>query len=202
MVVASSQAQTISIGDGPAGSITTRMSGSPLVSATTSDYTGFAYDLSFGQDLFSSFGAVDTVTIWVTETGITTQGGKPFKFSFQSGFTENVIPAGATVVESTFVDGSDTPYGTATPLASETFTALGATSVSSPGPFTLTGPYSITEEYQVTGAAPLSTIAELSTNLGPQTPAPEISTWAMLGLGFAALGFAGYRARRSAIAIS
>ena len=29
-------------------------------------------------------------------------------------------------------------------------------------------------------------------------PAPEPATWAMMGLGFAALGFAGYRARRSA----
>ncbi len=30
---------------------------------------------------------------------------------------------------------------------------------------------------------------------------PEPSTWAMLGLGFAALGFAGYRSRRTAISI-
>ncbi len=31
---------------------------------------------------------------------------------------------------------------------------------------------------------------------------PEPATWAMLGIGFAALGFAGYRARRSAISIA
>jgi fibro-slime domain-containing protein len=34
------------------------------------------------------------------------------------------------------------------------------------------------------------------------TPVPEASTWAMMGLGFAGLGFAGFRARRSAISIA
>ena len=33
-------------------------------------------------------------------------------------------------------------------------------------------------------------------------PVPEASTWAMMGLGFAGLGFAGFRARRSAISIA
>ncbi len=32
--------------------------------------------------------------------------------------------------------------------------------------------------------------------------APELSTWAMMGLGFAGLGFAGYRSRRTATAIA
>ena len=32
--------------------------------------------------------------------------------------------------------------------------------------------------------------------------APELSTWAMMGLGFAGLGFAGYRLRRTATAIA
>jgi fibro-slime domain-containing protein len=31
------------------------------------------------------------------------------------------------------------------------------------------------------------------------TPVPEVSTWAMMALGFAGLGFAGYRARRSSV---
>ncbi len=36
----------------------------------------------------------------------------------------------------------------------------------------------------------------------PLTAVPEPSTWAMMGLGFAALGFAGYRARRTSISIA
>jgi hypothetical protein len=32
--------------------------------------------------------------------------------------------------------------------------------------------------------------------------APELSTWAMMGLGFAGLGFAGYRSRRGAVSIA
>ena len=34
------------------------------------------------------------------------------------------------------------------------------------------------------------------------TGAPELSTWAMMGLGFAALAFAGYRSRRTAISMA
>ncbi len=36
----------------------------------------------------------------------------------------------------------------------------------------------------------------------PLTAVPEPSTWAMMGLGFAALGFAGYRARKTSISIA
>ncbi len=40
--------------------------------------------------------------------------------------------------------------------------------------------------------------------LGSQVPggAPELSTWAMMGLGFVGLGFAGYRARRATTAVA
>jgi hypothetical protein len=31
---------------------------------------------------------------------------------------------------------------------------------------------------------------------------PELSTWMMMGLGFASLGFAGYRARRATSAVA
>jgi hypothetical protein len=43
--------------------------------------------------------------------------------------------------------------------------------------------------------------AVLDINL-PLSAAPEPSTWAMMGLGFAALGFAGYRARKTSISIA
>ncbi len=42
-------------------------------------------------------------------------------------------------------------------------------------------------------------IGNILDNVTLSTGIPEASTWAMLGLGFAGLGFAGFRARRSAV---
>ena len=52
------------------------------------------------------------------------------------------------------------------------------------------------------------TLGEYSLNRGPNSPlffaeltVPEPSTWAMMILGFASLGFAGYRVSRKAAAV-
>ncbi len=86
------------------------------------------------------------------------------------------------------VDGST---GTAT-------SASGSNYVSSPGSgfigFISTTPVS-SAVLTGTGAEDFVDIAQLS-----GTTVPEPSTWAMLLLGFAGLGYAGYRARRSAVA--
>jgi hypothetical protein len=119
--------------------------------------------------------------------------------SILSTLTQNHIPAGASVTETTYFDALDRAYGTGTKLATATFTAegenLGVTKI-----VDAFHPYSITEEYQVTipVAAPptvLSTISMDTTTEGPIT-IPEPSTWTMMALGFAGLGYAAYGRRR------
>ena len=83
----------------------------------------------------------------------------------------------------------------------------GLTVVSAPGPtaaVSTTGTYTgapgtfaFTLAYGECCGAP----AVLDVNL-PLSSTPEPSTWAMMGLGFAALGFAGYRARKTSVSIA
>jgi hypothetical protein len=208
--VAGAVAQTISIGTGPEGSITTLASGDPSVSATDPgfQFSTNGFDFSSGADLGSTNATIsvlgepgNTITIWVTETDINL-GPTPQKLSIVSGLTQNVLPDGATVVETTYFDASNTAYGTATQLATATFTSIG-TNAPVTSVIDAYAPYSITERYDVTLLLPtpptaLSTISMVTTTEGPIPIIPETSTWMMMGLGFAGLGLAGYaRGRRS-----
>ena len=206
--VAGAGAQTISIGTGPEGSITTLASDDPAVSAIGPgfQFSTNAFDFSSGADLGSTNATIsvlgnpgDTITIWVTETGINL-GPTPQKLSIVSGLTQNVLPDGATVVETTYFDASNTAYGTATQLATMTFTSIGA-NVPVTSIVDAYAPYSITERYDVTLLLPtpptaLSTISMVTTTDGPIPIIPETSTWIMMAIGFAGLGYAGYGRRR------
>jgi PEP-CTERM motif len=142
----------------------------------------------------------------VTETDVNL-GPTPQKLSFTSGLTQNQLPAGATVTETTWFDASDTAYGTGTQLATETFSSIGSSTPVTTVVDALT-PYSITEEYDVTFSLPapptaLSTISLTTTTDGPIPIVPEPSTWMMMAIGFAGLGYAAYgRARRSQASIA
>ena len=146
-----------------------------------------------------SVNVVGTFTIWVTETGINL-GPTPQKLSFLSDFTQNHLPAGASVTETTYFDASDTAYGIGTKLATDTFTSSGT---NGPGVTTVVDalkPYSLTEEYVITiplatRPTSLSTISLDTTTEGPIT-VPEPSTWTMMALGFVGLGYAAYGRRR------
>ena len=211
--VAGAGAQTIEIGVGPQGSITTVASGSGSASYTAGDMTFLAQasDFSFGADLGSTAQTVSvnvgppagpgTITIWVTETDISL-GSAPQQLKFVSGFTQNLLPSGSSVVETTYFDPSNTAFGTATQLATATFNSI---DTNSPGATTLVddfaAPWSISEEYVVTiglGAPPtvLSTISLDTTVNGPIPILPEPSTWAMMLIGFVGLGYAGWRGSR------
>jgi PEP-CTERM motif len=203
-------AQTIEIGTGPEGSITTLASGDPSVSAIGPGFSfqATALDFSAGADLGSTVATISilaepnvTVTIWVTETDVNL-GPTPQKLSFVSGLTQNQLPEGATVTETTYFDASNTAYGTGTQLATATFTSIGSNA-----PVTTVvdalAPYSITERYDVTFSLPtpptaLSTIDLTTTTEGPIPIVPEPSTWVMMAIGFAGLGYTAYgRGRRS-----
>jgi PEP-CTERM motif len=203
-------AQTIFIGSGPAGSIVTLASGEFITSAIAPDdtFSVTAQDFSSGADLGSTNATISvlanpgvTLSIWVSETDINL-GPTPQKLSFLSGLTQNQLPAGATVTETTWFDASNAQYGTGTLLATHTFTSIGSISPSATVIDAL-APYSITEEYDITFSLPsaptaLSTITLGTTTDGPIPIVPEPSTWMMMAIGFAGLGFAGYsRSRRS-----
>jgi len=205
--VAGAGAQTIEVGFGPHSSITTLVSGTTFADTGSLSklFAGEASDFSKGADLgstsstFSVDSSPATLTIWVTETGINL-GPTPQKLSFLSDFTQNRLPVGASVTETTYFDASDTAYGIGTKLATDTFTSSGT---NGPGVTTVVDalkPYSLTEEYVITiplatRPTSLSTISLDTTTDGPIT-VPEPSTWTMMALGFAGLGYAAYGRRR------
>jgi PEP-CTERM motif-containing protein len=135
--------------------------------------------------------AAGTLIIWVTETGLTSPLGE---VKFTSGLTSNLFfGAISSVTLSTFVsptDGVSPPNGS--PLDTATFTGLGTetlSTVDNPG----AGPYSLQEVFVIkaTGAGDTNLTIDLRSSV-----IPEPSTWAMMLLGFAGLGFLGYRKAR------
>ncbi len=66
------------------------------------------------------------------------------------------------------------------------------------GPF----PSSLTISFTQTPAGASGTISNSATfSVPPSGVIPELSTWAMMGIGFAALGFAGYRSSRRSVTL-
>jgi hypothetical protein len=137
--------------------------------------------------------ASGTLIIWVTETGLTSPLGR---VKFTSGLTSNLLEGAiSSATLSTFVsptDGVSPPNGT--PLDTATFTGLGTetlSTVDNPG----AGPYSLQEVFVIhaTGAGDTNLSIDLTSSV-----IPEPSTWAMVIVGFAGLGFLGYRQTRRA----
>jgi hypothetical protein len=209
MTAGAARAEMISIGFGstPVTVAGPSSSGSASFTDPAGTFLSQGTDFSNGADLGSSAHTISvndgfsTLTIWVTETGINL-GPLPQKLKFVSNFTQNTLPAGASVIETTYFDPHDAAFGTAVKLATATFTTIGTDSpMSTTLDDHLATPYSITEEYQVTIATPtlpaaLSTINLTTTTLGSIPFVPEPSTWAMMALGFAGLGYAAYGRRR------
>ena len=200
-ISAGSASAQILVGYGPHSSIT------PAAFAGGNwfgpDFVATAFDIT-GNDFFSlagtlSFAVTGSETIWITETG---NNFGAANLTFSSGFSQNVLPHGATVTETTYFDPSDAAFGITDLLQSASFSAPGGA-----GPLTNTfdvlGSYSLTEEYVITVPLPvpptaLSTISLDTTfnGVAPHSALPETSTWAMLGVGFAAVGLLGMTKRR------
>jgi hypothetical protein len=216
LTAAAAGAQTIEIGVGPEGSVISKATGSAdsVLSFTAPGdiWSASAIDAAGGADLGSTNITVSEnfsgeLTIWVTETSVDI-GPTPQQLLFLSSFTQNQIPAGASVTETTWFDASDVAFGTATQLATKTFTTIDTNSPDVNTIVEAPTPYSITEEYDVTipistSPAVLSTISLQTTPDGPIPIIPKPSTWVMVALGFAGLGYAAYgRSRKSRIQAS
>jgi PEP-CTERM motif len=210
MSFATAGAQTLYLGytkGGPPTTIASSTTGvvagpGPDFIAVGADILGLKFDSTALSLTFFNSGPV-TEAIVLSETDLSF--GTPEKVQFISNFTENALKAGFSVTESTYFNADNMKYGTENLLATATFTSA---TPSGAGPFTMpetiTALYSLTQVYTI--VAPFgdqfqSTI-DLTTNpLGPATFAPEPSTWAMMMIGFAGLGYAAVRrGRRVAVA--
>jgi len=165
-----------------------------------------AYDLTSYQlsSAALNFAATDasvgqTFTVWITERDLTT-ADSPNKSIFDTTLTQNTLPPGWVVTASSYVSFDNSLWGTENQLASAAFTGAGTSTQSSL--LNISGPYSVTQEIQIAinSAGGFGSNGSLSTSdlltIVPQVP--EAPTWGMLLIGFAALGFAGYRRRTGA----
>lgn len=155
-----------------------------------------------------NFGSVDlnvsgtpgkTLTVYVTEQNIDSPLDK--RIRLDTTLTENALPKGWRVNEYSFYDTENRRYtgsGTGTLIGTQNFTSAGTYTNFTLADFTTD--YSLTEVYLITLSGTAARGSDLST-ITIQANVPEASTWAMMLLGFAGLGLAGYRSSRKAVSI-
>jgi hypothetical protein len=200
--VTSAGADTISIGYSlsASGVINTIGSASTPGSAVYSTPALDSYEgnIISGSDFFpldlgatsADFAKAGTkpIYLYISETGVT-YGASNVPFTI--GFNEGGLAKGWSVTETVFTDPTDAVYAKTTMLASATFGPGGGSAldtVTSPVPFGT--PFSVTEEIAITpGSANGNDLSTVSVT----TTIPEASTWAMMTLGFAGLGYAAFR---------
>jgi hypothetical protein len=127
-----------------------------------------------------------TLTIALTDTGFTGAGGL---VSFMNQIGGTLVPG--TLSVKTYLDASDTPFGLATLLTSQSFTNGAFSGTATGAGLTGNSPYSLTQviTLQLTGGASASFDSDLQT-----TPLPAALPLFASGLG--ALGFAAFRRKR------
>jgi len=119
-----------------------------------------------------------TITVYVTEQGITSPTGV---LNLLSGFTSNFLTAGWTLTEATYVDVGNGLYAITSPLGSQTFTALGSASSANLTP-SLSSPFSETEVFTITASGAGRSNGTIATQL-----VPEPATLSLLGMGLLSL---------------
>jgi hypothetical protein len=205
--VSAAHSATISIGTGlNGGPITTQVSGATPGPVSFSGPVGGyninvvdAVDLtttslnSNAQDATST-GTLDVLDIYVSVSDITGLSGLKTALT---GLTTNFLTAGWTVTESTFEDNTNTVFGMAHLLTTHTF-ATGPDTFSRFASVDVTSPFSVTELYQISSGG-LTGAANDTIDLTAVVPEP--STWALMGIGFAFLGFVGLRSRKASVSI-
>ena len=191
--------------------------GSGVSTAVGSGPTFVASAVDFGPALGSQVttitasapSGVSRINIFVSETDLDLF---PAPVTFQATFSQNLLPPGTTVTEFAYYNDDNIKYA----RASSTGTVdLGKKKFSSPGGVTRSSVditpsgdlYSLTEIYSIQFSTP-SVIGVLSDITITETPntngpvVPETSTWGMMLVGFAGMGFAAFRrSRKASVAI-
>jgi hypothetical protein len=198
--VSSAGADTISIGwsDSATGAPTTvATTTTPGIAVSVTKLDSFESNVITGSDFSPldlgatssdfALGKTKPIYLYISETGIST--GSPE--SFYIALSEGSLAAGWSVTESAYLGPDDTVYGKGTLLASDTFSGATPGSASFTVVSPVSAPYSITEEIAITpGSSKGQDLSTISV-----TTVPESSTWAMMTLGFAGLGYAAFRRR-------
>jgi hypothetical protein len=198
----SAKAATISIGTGlNGGAITLQASGATPGPVVWSGAVG-TYNINSvnGIDLTSASlnsdaldatttGTSDVLDVYVTVSDVSNFSGV---LSTLSGLTVNFLTKGWSVTESTFEDNSNTVFGMSNLLATHSFTS-GPDIFTAFTPVSVTAPFSVTELYQISSNG---LRGDANDTIDISGSVPELSTWAMLGIGFAGIGLAGLTRRR------
>jgi len=201
-------AATVTIGDNVnGGGITTVASGSGAASFFFSNASGTieitgttsapSNPLNAGNTLdVSNVGGKGTLVIYVTVSGITSPLGSAL--GFLSAFESQLLPAGWTLTESTYLDPSDGIFTMTDPLSTETFTApitaaTGSNLVVSANTGTNPGGYSLTDVFSLAYDGTGTTQDQITVSA---TPLPAALPLFIGGLGL--IGLVSRRRKRQA----
>lgn len=177
----------------------------PGVASFTGSYGSFSLNILDGADtsatglpyllnttIQDSTSTGGTLYVWIASEGLT-QPTTLGSLSAISSFTSNILPAGWTVSEYTYLSASNlVGQGALSPgnlVGSTTFTAIG-TDVTPSATFSLSGPFAVTELYEIIAPGGGSTLDTISAYV------PEPSSLGILGLGLSAIGALGWMRRR------
>jgi hypothetical protein len=153
--------------------------------------TGTPFDLSFIADASTTTLSVGGYQVPAFEqvqfSGVTTGGGPNLL-----GGTWTLVPAASGSNSSTFSDGTGVPALNFGAVVAGLFDTYSQTFATTPG-----ATYDYAFEFSNPGANEPSGL--LVTTTGSAGVVPEPSTWAMMLIGFAGLGFAGYRRARATV---
>ena len=160
--------------------------GSPWSLNTVSGNLGFDPDILNGTAFNVDSTGAGVLDLYITAQGLT----KPVP-GFISGFTQNLLSAGWTVTETTYVSNTNALWG-GTPLATQTFAQIASGAVSTTLP--TGGTYSVTEQFHLVANG----IGNAQSTIDVMA-VPEPSAWALMLTGFFGMG-ALVRGRRRAVA--